>query len=418
MNRLHSIAIVITVLAFSVIGSVFSQVTVSDWSSSNAFNLNINDPRPAAADQFYMKIFVRDSTYSYAVDEVNSDWVLESKRVLEYDNQGRSISSTKSILSADVWQRDTRNTYAYTADERLSSQLNSVWNPTRETWDNLSEKRYFYNYAGLENEITTLAWDGNRWLFSEQTEKSYTDFGGLEKEVHFVWTSELSNWSPQRRVLFTYEDELIVLETHQVWLDSLHKWANNFSTAYSYDNELKLIMTTKSVWNEAEAKYESSVSTILEYNEEGQLELTEQFASVGALNLELTAQDVIYNTDGNPDEVIHSEWDPDAQEWVAFKKLEHFWSHFTIGNISSRPSEISCSFANPYTIGLPMYCESLKKDVLYSVELYDQQGRFFYGAQFLGQHSFRINEPLPPGFYVVVIRGGLDVHTEKMIIRR
>jgi hypothetical protein len=418
MNKLRSIVLALVTLICVGSGTGFAQNSEQSPVSNNSFILDFNDPRPAVKDQFLKKIFIRDSTYTYAAGATEEDWILESKRILTYDSQGRRLSSIRSIRSDQKWKRDSKLHFTYTADERLNSQVLTLWDELTNSWVNSTEVKYYYNYAGLENELVTLIWDGNRWAMSQLTEKTYTYFNAIENEIRYVWNPSVNNWKPTERSIFAYDDEIVSEETHQLWNDTLGKWQNNYTKQYSYNEDDKLIMTTQSVWNENEAKFEASVSTFMEYNENGQLLTSEQIAADGITDENLTAQDVTYNTDGNLSEVVQSEWDPDSQEWLVSKKLEHYWSKFTIGNLDSRPSEISCTFANPYTIGLPWFCESLKTDVLYTVELYDQIGRIFYTGQFLGQHTFRISKHVPPGFYTAVIRGGLDVHTEKIIVRQ
>ncbi len=418
MKKLRLIALAFISLTCVGFGCVLAQNSEQGFGSNNTFFLDFNDPRPAAQDQFLKKIFIRDSTYTYTAGVAEGDWLLESKRMLTYDSQGRRISSARSLWIDQNWSRDSWLTFSYTSDDRLSAQLRTIWDGVADIWKNDTEMRYYYNYAGLENELITLSWDGSRWVMSKLTEKNYTFFNAVDNEIRYEWDTSVNNWKPTEKTLYTYSDGIVQEETYQLWDDSLSKWHNNYTKQFSYNSDQKLILTTHSVWNESEAKFEASVSTFMEYNENGQLLNSEQLAANGITNGNLTAQDVLYNNEGNASEVIQSEWDPDTKEWLVSAKLVHYWSKFTIGNLNSRPSEITCRFANPYTIGLPWFCESLKTDVLYTIELYDQIGRIFYTGQFLGQHTFRISKQVPPGFYNVVIRGGLDVHAEKVIVRQ
>jgi hypothetical protein len=138
---------------------------------------------------------------------------------------------------------------------------------------------------------------------------------------------------------------------------------------------------------------------------------------LGPAEQDLFQESANYDAEGNLNQVLEVLWDEDSQEWENFKRHTHYWSKRYTGNLDTRPDKIMCRFENPHTVGQPWFCESLKHDVVYSFEVYDLLGRLHYSGEFEGQDGFRIERSIPPGVYLAVIRGGLDVHTEKVVLR-
>lgn len=400
-------------LIFLAVNTIWAQAPTGEGGFS--LPLSPNEARPIDQEGFLSKVYVRDSSYTYLVNEDSQEWQLTSRRVITYGSDGLRKVSTRSILNNGIWEPNSRTTFTYGQGKTLTAELISTWHADDLQWKNDLERRFFYNYAGLENEVMTLAWDGLRWKMNQLITKEYTPFNAVSTEVHFQW--EDASWKPVRRTLFDYESERILSETQQLWVDSIGDWVNSIFREFNYDGNNKLVLTTQSVWDQQDAKFVSAVSTIMEYNAQGQLMMSEQIALTDGNNFELTSQDVSYDSDGNPEEVIHSDWDPDTGEWLPSRRILHFWSHLTLGNLADAPTRIFCRFPNPYTVGLPWFCESLKQNVPYTLELYDQLGRLHYQSTFIGHHTFRITRQVPAGYYTAVIRGGLDVHTEKVIVR-
>ncbi|HLV53709.1 MAG TPA: T9SS type A sorting domain-containing protein, partial [Cryomorphaceae bacterium] len=77
---------------------------------------------------------------------------------------------------------------------------------------------------------------------------------------------------------------------------------------------------------------------------------------------------------------------------------------------------IRCYYANPYTIGSIWKCDGLKQNVQYVMDVYDLQGRVRLNVPIPEDGTFRIMGRLDEGMHLMTIRGGLDIHTEKVLI--
>lgn len=360
--------------------------------------------------------FLKDSTYVFK-DE-NGSWNLVNRLTYKHDLQGNEMERLESEFIHNAWVNQLRVEKAYDSSQNLTYERISVWDQKHETWGFHEKKDFFYNTVDyLETEIVQIR-EGNLWEQDKKNEYAYYEDYNVQSISEFEWESETQEWKPTERTLFEYtESDNVDREIIQVWDDSLNTWLNSVSKDYTYDEDDNLISSTRSNWSALEQSWVDISMISLIYNDKGQVQGTRQIDLSPSSAQNLVSQDVSYDEQGNPGETIISNWNPDEEEWQNVTKKVHFWSENLTGNLSSSSDQIVCSFMNPYFLGLMWKCSSLKDDILYTVEVRDLWGRSFFADQFMGNRAFRIDGNIPPGVYIVIIRGGLDVHTEKVIIK-
>ncbi len=366
--------------------------------------------------------FLRDSTYVYLSDSgIDSNWNLRDKFIYSYDNQGRVLESVHSKLSDSAdWINDSRLQNTYSDDQFLISQKEDGWEPKSGKWLASLRRTYSYNVIGLEDLVITEKLFQQAWRLDSKVEYTYNSAYDISEEVAYSRNFEGQHWEAISRYLYTYfENESIKQEIYQVWNDSLHKWVNQASQQYKYNSSNKLISTTKSNWDLDDKGWVDLSVISLIYNEKGQVLSSSQMHSSADINngVPIQSQESNYDNNGNVGQVLNSVWNSESGSWDLYQKQVHFWTKYVNGNLHQGDDKIDCLFANPYIIGLPWYCESLKANVVYTVEVFDLYGRLFYSDTFKNKSSFRITRSIPNGFYIVLIRGGLDYHSEKILIR-
>ena len=389
-------------------------------SGSGSFpNLGDEGLRRVDINEIVDRTYLRDSTFTYtSIEEATDEWLLKEKTVYAYDNQGREVLRELSAREADAWKGYKQKKSTYVSDflaeeeELTRTDNNAVYEP--------SVKRDFsYNYVGLINEITTFENLNKKWVADSKTSYAYNSDYLISEESSFEWIVSEMKWEKISRYLYTYNglDDL-KKEVFQIWDDSLNVWKNKTSKIYEYNDSNNLISTTRSNWNNLENGWINTSIISIQYNDEGQfMGSAQKMLNQNAVYVPSQSETANYDTEGNIGEIVKSAWDDSSGVWDNYQKQVHFWSEYSRGNLSFGLNDIECFFANPYTIGLPFHCTSLKPNVIYTVKVYDLNGRFFYSDQFLGSSSFRIKRFIESGFYIFHISGGLDSHSEKVFIK-
>jgi hypothetical protein len=407
-------AAIASVLCFSG----FGQISSSTYPFQSNSLLDISDLRPSVPNQFIRQVFLRDSTYTYsAIPGVEDEWVLESRAVNAYDNQGRRTGITRSDRVLENWQPKERILNAFSDANQVSVRQTLLWNDSLETWVNHEKRSFGYNPFGFEDEVVIQNWNAAAWEHSERLLKSYNLSDQLETTIQFIWEDSAEEWVENTRTLYSYNQrDLVEQMIVQVWSDSASTWLNYTRSTFVYDGDERVVLSTNGIWDaQADGFTESSFVEVI-YNEKGQVASTRQVSLTGLQQQALITETANYDNEGNLDDVLQTVWDDENQAWENYKRHEHFWSKRYVGNIQNSAKEVTCVYANPYQIGQPWFCDALKKDVVYAIEVYDLLGRSYYRSYFTGGYSFRIENYIPPGIYVVVLRGGLDLHTEKVVI--
>lgn len=377
--------------------------------------------RPIEPSHYYEEQFLRDSTYTFLLKGDTSqamEWQLSEKLLYAYNAQGMATSQVRSSLTDDLWQLEELSQYNYNVGNDLIETLKSIRTNDDNSWE-LSERilRY-YTYGGLEAELLTEKWDGQRWNSHTRVTKEYNEAEDITRRTRFAWDVDKIDWRPATRILYTYtEGAMLHEETVQNWLDSVGIWINDTKRTFFYDEGDNLIETVISSWDPMQDAFVDDAITTWGFGENGQPEITD-FRPLGGKDVSgFTTTSAAYNEDGLLNELVSQKWDSESESWEPYRYDQHFWSTYLTGNPETGSSDIFCQFANPYTQGLPWHCESLKADVQYTLDVYDLVGRHYHATTFMGNHTFRVRANLPPGFYLFVIRGGLDQHTEKVFVR-
>lgn len=377
--------------------------------------------RPIQPSHYYQEQFLRDSTYTFLLEsDTNSasEWLLSEKLIYAYNPQGLKVAQVRSKLEGDKWQQKAHYQYAYNLDNELIETLKSRNDTLGEGWVLDERLLRYYTYYGVESELLTEKWDGLRWTSYMRTTKDYNDDTHLIRRTRYLWSDSADQWNPSSRMLYTYTDgDMLRTETVQMWLDSVGIWLNQSKRTFHYDDSDNLIETVLSSWDPVQDAFVADALTTWGYDENGQMEITD-FKPLNGKDISgFSTTTAAYNDEGLLNEMVSQAWDAESESWEPYRYDQHFWSTYLTGNPETGSSDISCQFANPYIQGLPWHCASLKSEVQYTLDVYDLVGRHYHTSTFMGHHTFRVRANLPPGFYLFVIRGGLDQHTEKVIVR-
>lgn len=379
--------------------------------------------RPYSESQFFQEQYLRDSTYIFSLSDDGAaaelpEWEVAERSIYEYNNNGQVTTRILSSWDEQVWTPSILHTYSYNERSELVNTLKSVWNVPLQKWEQWERNRFFYNFFGAEYESRTYQWQDGSWVPISRELKTYDHEQNLTSEVIYNWNLLSDDWKPTMRMLFTYdEDNQMSEETVQTWNPETAKWENQRTSNFVYNGDNHLVETLGSIWNKGLEMFTPEVITLLDYNDQGMPEATESIALGESGQEGLTLMNAEYNDQGVLDQVFTNHWDETSDSWEPYRYEEHYWSRYLTGNINATTGDIACQFVNPYEMGMPWYCNSLKEDLQYDVLVYDLLGRLYFQTQFQGGHSFNIRGAIPPGLYMVVIQGGLDVHTEKVLFR-
>ncbi|MCA1762580.1 MAG: T9SS type A sorting domain-containing protein [Cryomorphaceae bacterium] len=414
---LNQVKIALISLAFATSGV---GETLLAQSQQKAFTPGFNgeDLRPLQIGDIVDSQFLKDSTHIFTQDEIDSTWVLFGKRAYHYGVLGEERAIDEYERKEGEWKRLRRLENSFNNESDIILQKELSWESDLEEWVVQLEREFTYNYIGLISSEITHQISGSDWERNLKTEYRYTDYQNVDRETQYIWDVENKTWVASSRKIYEYFDtELVSSEILQIWIDSTGKWENQTTRDFEYDEGDNLISSIRSNWDDEEKVWVNISMVSLHYNEKGQLEGSEQSQLSTAQQVSLLAQDANYDDDGNLGEIIHSNWNSESGSWEDFKKEKHFWSEKRTGTEIDDSNDITCTFSNPYIMGFPWYCESLKEGVQYTLDLYDITGRHFHALTFIGGNTFRIRGNIPGGVYIAVIRGGLDTHTEKVIFR-
>lgn len=407
-------------LSFCAAWAFISSLSTHAQSGPGSFS-NFGDEglRRVDINELIDRTYLRDSSLTYiSVEEVSEEWLLKERAVYSYDNQGREVLREISTREADTWREYKQKMSTYVSDflaveeERTRTKNDSLYQP--------SVKRDFsYNYVGLISDITSFDYLNQEWIADSKTSYAYNSDYLISEESSYEWIDSEMKWEKISRYLYTYNNlDDLKKEVYQIWDDSLNIWRNKTSKVYEYNDSNKLISTTRSTWNTLEKEWIDTSVISIQYSDNGLfLGSAQKLLNQNSEYIPSQSETANYDSEGNIDEIVKSAWDDSTGVWDNYQKQVHYWSEYNRGNLTPGMNNIECFFANPYTIGLPLHCTSLKPNVLYTVTVYDLSGKFFYSDQFLGSSSFRIKRFLKSGYYIFHISGGLDSHSEKVFIK-
>ncbi len=382
--------------------------------------LQSSNPVFAPVQTFVQESFSLDSTYIFINERVSDqpEWKINARLIYEYDLTYSKTTVYKSSIEGSSWTEVSRERLQYRPDGMVLESLLQVYDRSSNKYKHSQLESYDYNYLGYLSSVLTSSWEVDAWIPRTQVSHRYNDNFNLSEKINFTWIDSSGVWEPMVKVSFAYSpDENLTEETSHIWNADRLEWEANNQIWFIYDENNELIEEVSSLWSVEYQNFVPSVVTQLEFNALGQLELVSpSFLGEGGGN-EIQAAAATYTNDGNLAELVVKGWDSDAQQWLPVTREENYWSSSLSGGESARSRDIVCRFVNPYTTGLPWFCENLKSSVIYSVKIFDMMGRLFHSHHFEGGSPFRIHTPLKPGFYMVVIEGGLDLHTEKILVR-
>lgn len=407
-------------LLFMLFSTVCVVAQPGDETKSNSMNdffgfgnLRLNNP-----DLLYNQSFLKDSTYFYRKESVDTEFETFKKAIFEYDNQGRLIVENEFSRKEEVWKKSLKRLYNYDETGFVQYTVQKDWNADIADFENQSRTFYSRNIIGLVSQEVIQSYSNNGWRLNEKREFFYTDYYKVSIELNFVWLVEASTWQPKLRKLYEYNElKDILSEVLQVWVDSSSTWVNKTFRGYQYNEDGLLVNLTRSSWNNSSKEWIEETIQDLSYTPLGQIESSNSYDAIDPDGDTKESVEAIYDDDGNLNTTLYNEWNPESNEWNSYEKHEHFWSEYLLGNLDEFEEDIKCFFVNPHTVGQPWHCDGLLQNENYTLSVYDQNGGLHHTQQFKGGNYFRITENLNNGLYMIVLTGGLTTHTEKVLIR-
>ncbi len=422
MNQVLSYTWTIVLLVSQGISAlVMGQSALGLQNSSSLFS---NDGvRPYTESQFFQEQFLRDSTYAFSLvndgsSTIEPAWEIYERSIYKYNNRGQVTVQIQSSKQNELWTPSVLYTFNYNDRNELVNTLKSVWNAPLQKWEQREKNQFFYNLFGAEYETRKCQWLNNNWAPVSRELKAYDTAQNLTTEVIYKWNTDENDWNPAVRMLYAYDEHaLVATETIQLWNAEIADWENQSSSDFIYDDDNQLIETVASIWDTGLEAFTPEVVTMLDYNDLGMPSLSESVSLSESGQQGLNSQNAEYSDEGVLNTLYTQRWDVSTSTWEPYRYEEHYWSRYLTGNINATTGDIACQFVNPYEMGMPWYCNSLKENLQYDVLVYDLLGRLYFQTQFQGGHTFNIRGAIPPGLYMVVIQGGLDMHTEKVLFR-
>lgn len=393
---------------------------------------DVDTYRPIRSSDHYSRMFLRDSTYTYEAFDVDTagsttQWLLKERILHQYDGSGKEIAHVRSAFDGEHWSFFERLEFSYRVGNELEKTTKKMWSEELQDWVSHEQLTYIYTYSGQELEVLTEVWSADRWTTTALSEKFYGDEEQLERHTSSRWSNSDLNWIPEEQLLYTYgeDSDLPSTEKLQSWNDSLGTWVNETERTFVYDEDDNMVEAIESTWSNEFDDFIPVILTEWAYNSDGQPAdvFSKPFGTPDSVSPgspdhgPVFGSSATYNEDGNLNQLVNQEWDSHSETWEPVSYEVHYWSEYVFGNSEFSDPDITCIYANPYSIGLPWYCKSLKREVQYNIELFDITGRLYYADTFTGGNTFRIKRSLPSGVYIALITGGLDRHTEKVIIR-
>lgn len=374
--------------------------------------------RPNNPDLLYNERFLADSTFFLKKDDLDVEFQLFKKVIFEYDNQGRLLVENELENKDGFWKNFEKRFFNYDNDGYIDYRVSKQWNPTSQLYDNKQRTFFYRNFLDLVSAEIDEVFEDAEWIPESKLEYSYNEFNMISEELTFAWQAQSMDWQPERRKLYEYNaNRELSSEVYQVWIDTMAVWENTSLKDYEYNDENQLVNMLQSSWSRGMEKWIQQSFQALSYTVLGQVE-NASFYDV--LNDDSDAKESVeatYDEDGNLNTTLFNEWDPDQNDWESYEMHIHFWSKYVIGNLDRTNKDIECFYANPHTVGLPWYCNSLLKNETYVLSVFDQNGVLHHSQRIKGSDTFRLTKNLNNGLYLIVITGGLTVHTEKVLIR-
>ncbi len=379
----------------------------------------LSNHRFVAPETIVSSQFLKDSTLVHVFHESANSWELSERFIYEHDNAGRQVESRRSLLAGGEWKLKSRCTQAYGNGSNPAYEKHQLWLQNEERWQDSLQRNFSFDGRDRIEEESNHIFQNGQWKPQILTTYSYNLESLLISELTAYWDQSYSHWFNHRIVNFEYDAQnVLTREVSQLWDQLTLEWVNESSRAYIYNDDDMLVSSERRNWDKSLLTWVLVSVISLEYNDDGQIKNTEHtafFSNAGPLS----SQNNLTNYDefGNVDELVQGFWNSSDGDWDFYQKQNHYWSMHTIGRNLDGGEGIHCTFNNPYSAGLPWYCSSLKENVTYNLRVFDLLGRAFFEDTFLGQHTFNISRQLPSGVYIVLIQGGFDYHTEKIVIR-
>ena len=418
MLRLKPIILTTLVLALAFLARAQSVNDEKSRSMNDFFGfdgLRLSNP-----DLIYNQEYLADSTYFLEKENTSSDFQLYKKVLFEYDNQGRLLVENEFENKEQVWLKSIKRIFTYDNDGFVEYTVKKEWSSSDDKFENNQRTFFYRNYMDLVTEEIVENYKVDEWKLGLKREYLYNEQYMISQEVSFNWYEEEMDWQPQMRRIYEYnQSKDLVSEVYQIWVDTIDVWVNTSLRDYEYNDARQLVNLRESTWNQTLEKWISESFQALSYTPLGQIEHASSYDAIdddGSSDA-LESVEASYDENGNLNTTVYKEWDAEQNAWSPYEKHIHFWSQYLIGNLDQTENDIECFYVNPHTVGLPWHCNGLLQNETYNLSVFDHNGVLHHSQQFRGSDTFRLTKGLENGLYMVVITGGLTVHTEKMIIR-
>ena len=364
-------------------------------------------------DKFQFKLFNQQSKI---IEDVYKVYDSESKTYKKWRHSVIQISEKEDFSIEKIIERWNRKKNIFIpsikqvtifSDKEKTKEIDRVrmiWNKRTQEWRNHSKTITHYTPNEQPEMIMNQKWDKNenRWINQAVQEIYYSDDNLEKTTVSKNWDAEQKKWLNinKKKVLWNKKKTAVKEQIFSEWSDDVNDW----------------IVTKRNIIKQFEKNAEYAISTVLNKETNTWENSTRSY--------------YYYNTLGSIVDIVYQKWDKEIGDWINVSRTQYERNHknivqkeiyktavpFNGEQNESEISELNCIFPNPYSFGANINCDILENGGLYTVQLFNQNGKTVFEKNNMNG-SFSISNSLPGGLYILAIREGERiVHRSKFII--
>lgn len=351
--------------------------------------------------------------HCYLYEESIQAW-RPNLKTYDYWNSGQKQDSVRGILwntvtqEFDPWYARTNTFDSLSGNE--TTNLLTVWQVDSMEWLDIERKTYAYNVDGLlsekliEDQSPTSA-----WKIRNRTSYTYDSSGKLSEVSVDTWDMTLMSWMPNSKEMYQYDS------LGREFFIKKDKW-DDMSQSWVISTDISIIWGQNNLITEELHRFfwDSALST--------QTRFEPQYDSLNKLDEYISyawnATDQVWNTASKFYYVKDStgklvqfgldEWSVAQGIWEKISYCDVF-GEFWLSNTMSIEEELiqtsfPCTFPNPYQAGTPISCSALESRKLYSLSLWDMQGKVIRHKKFRGDQPLMLDAGISSGLYLLRIQ--------------
>jgi len=235
---------------FDMVNSIWRSIDSAQYlysqidSTLSSYNRVVNDPDSGwisyLATYYFYNPLKQDTGEIYQFyDNINDVWDNESRITYAYDDDGNVLINTiyNWIDSISTWVNSSQIQNAYDSNYNLIQSALFSWNNSTLQWDSLG--KFVYAYDSSNNQILETDYFGG--IPSYQYSRYY-NFAALDTEaIGKIWSG--NNWKNNVKDTFAYDaSKNLILFIRYDWSNSAHLFnKTDTKTEYAYDGQNQVV---------------------------------------------------------------------------------------------------------------------------------------------------------------------------------